>query len=192
MKILDLPILLASRSPRRSQLLREAGFNIRIDSIEIDEVYPDDLDKENVAEYLAKLKAEASLSLKKENEVLIASDTIVYMDGVIYGKPKSREEAVDVLQQLSGKEHRVITGVAIHYKNKTISFSDSSSVWLDHLSAEEIDYYVDNFNPYDKAGAYAIQEWIGHCKIVKIEGTYNNIMGLPVQKLYTHLKELSI
>ena len=80
----------------------------------------------------------------------------------------------------------------MHYKNKSISFSDSASVWLDHLSQEEIDYYVDNFNPYDKAGAYAIQEWIGHCKILKIEGTYNTIMGLPVQKLYSNLKELSI
>lgn len=192
MKILDIPILLASRSPRRSQLLREAGFNIRIDSIEIDEVYPEDLAKEKVAEYLANLKAEASISLKKEEEVLIASDTIVYMDGVIYGKPKSREDAVRILQELSGKEHRVITGVSMHYKNKTVSFSDSASVWLDHLSQEEIDYYVDNFNPYDKAGAYAIQEWIGHCKILKIEGTYNTIMGLPVQKLYSNLKELSI
>lgn len=190
MKIFNTPILLASRSPRRSQLLEESGFKIRVDSIEIEEIFPEDLPKTKVAEYLANLKAEASIELLNDGEVLVAADTIVLQDKTIYGKPKDREDAINILQTLSNNKHQVITGVCMIYGDKKAVFSEQSTVFIDSLSLSEIEYYVDNFNPYDKAGAYAIQEWIGHCKISKIEGTYNNIMGLPVQKVYRNLIKL--
>ena len=190
MDIFNTPILLASKSPRRSQLLNEAGFNIRVDSIEVEEIYPADLEKRSVAAYLAELKAKSSKSLLKQNELLITADTIVLKDDIIYGKPKDRQEAIDTLRILSGDVHEVITGVCMIYNNQKVVFSESSKVHLDELNDDEIAYYVDFFNPYDKAGAYAIQEWIGHCKISRIEGTYNNIMGLPVQLIYKHLTKL--
>ena len=190
MDIFNTPILLASKSPRRSQLLNEAGFNIRVDSIEVEEIYPADLEKRSVAAYLAELKAKSSESLLKQNELLITADTIVLKDDIIYGKPKNRQDAIDTLRILSGDVHEVITGVCMIYNNQKVVFSESSKVHLDELNDDEITYYVDFFNPYDKAGAYAIQEWIGHCKISRIEGTYNNIMGLPVQLIYKHLTKL--
>lgn len=190
MEIFKTPILLASKSPRRSQLLKEAGFEIRIDSVEVEEIYDEDLEKESVAAYLAELKADASKTLLKDKELLIAADTIVLQENVIYGKPKDREDAVRTLETLSNNSHKVITGVCMIYCDKKIVFSEQSTVFLDPLSKKEIEYYVDFFNPYDKAGAYAIQEWIGHCKISKIEGTYNNIMGLPVQLVYKNLVKL--
>lgn len=190
MKIFNTPILLASKSPRRSQLLKEAGFNIRIDSVEVEELFPADMPKGSVAQYLAELKADASKKLLKKDELLIAADTIVLKNNKIFGKPKDRADAITTLQQLSDSSHEVITGVCMILGDQKVVFSETSTVFLNALSTEEIEYYVDHFTPYDKAGSYAIQEWIGHCKITKIEGTYNNIMGLPVQLVYKNLLKL--
>jgi len=190
MKIFNTPILLASKSPRRSQLLKEAGFKIRVDSVEVEELFPADTPKDSVAAYLAELKADASKKLLKKEELLIAADTIVLKNNKIFGKPIDREDAITTLQQLSNSSHEVITGVCMIFGDQKVVFSETSTVFLNALSTEEIEYYVDHFNPYDKAGSYAIQEWIGHCKITKIEGTYNNIMGLPVQLVYKNLLKL--
>jgi septum formation protein len=182
-------IILASKSPRRSQLLSQAGFQFEIKTKEVEEDFPETMPVEEVAEFLAIKKATASKDVVKEDEVLLAADSVVILNDTIYGKPKDRADAQNILKALSGQQHQVITGVCLLSQNKQVSFSGVSKVHFKELSAEEIDFYIDKYQPYDKAGAYAIQEWIGLCKIHKIEGTYANIMGLPVDLVYKHLAE---
>lgn len=188
MKALEKKIILASKSPRRSQLLRQAGFHFEIKTKEIDEVFPDDMPAEDVAPFLAEQKALAAAHfLESEEEVLLTSDSVVILDGVIYGKPVDYEDAVRILRNLSGRVHTVITGVCLLSKSKKRVFFDESKVHIEPLTEEEIEYYIKTYQPFDKAGAYAVQEWIGLCKISKIEGTYTNIMGLPMEKVYKEL-----
>jgi len=181
-------LILASKSPRRKELLERASIPFTIRTLDVEEVYPDNLPKNEVAEYLAVLKAEAALPNLADNEIVLGADSIVILEDTIYGKPKDTQDAHHILRQLSGQTHEVITGVCLLSKNKKVSFSAVSKVWMEELSEEEIAYYVETFQPFDKAGAYAIQEWIGLCKISKIEGTYSNIMGLPTEMVYRALK----
>ena len=181
-------LILASKSPRRKELLERSNIPFIIRTLEVEEIYPDSLPKIEVAEYLAILKAEAARPNLAENEIVFGADSIVILKDTIYGKPKDAEDAHHILRQLSGQPHEVITGVCLLSKNKKVSFSAVSKVWMEELTEEEISYYVDTFKPFDKAGGYAIQEWIGLCKISKIEGTYSNIMGLPTEMVYRELR----
>lgn len=188
MKAFEHKIILASKSPRRSELLRKAGFDFQVKALDIEETYPDDLNVNAVPEFLAKKKAYGSKSLLEDDQLLITADTVVIFEQEIFGKPKDFDHAYKMLGRLSGQLHKVITGVCLLTEHKEYSFSDESKVQLSSLSEAEIKYYVDNYKPFDKAGSYAIQEWIGICKIEKIEGSYSNIMGLPMQKLYPVLE----
>lgn len=189
MNTLQRKLILASKSPRRSFLLKQAGFDFEINAIDIDETnYPSDLPVEEVPAYLAREKARAAWHLIKNNEIIIASDSVVIIDNEIFGKPNDYTDAVRILQALSGRMHLVITGVCLLAAEKEEVFSDVAKVYIDELSNEEIDYYIQHYQPYDKAGAYAIQEWIGLCKVSKIEGTQSNIMGLPVHLVYQKLQ----
>lgn len=182
-------LILASKSPRRSQLLTEAGFTFTIRTKEVEENYPKKLSPKKVPLFLAEKKATACADFLKKGQILLAADTIVTKGKKIYEKPKDKTDAVRILKKLSGSWHKVITGVCLLSKKKKVSFIGVSKVKLEVLSTREIDYYIEQFQPYDKAGAYAIQEWIGLCKISKIKGTYSNIMGLPVDLVYRHLRE---
>jgi len=190
MKVLQQKIILASKSPRRRQLLEQAGFHFEVKTQDTPEDYPANLPAEKVSPYLAEKKAVASASLVGEGEVLLTADSVVILNGKIYEKPQDRADAQRILRELSGQKHRVITGVCLMNKAAKRVFSGISDVQFDVLTAEEIDHYVDTYRPYDKAGSYAIQEWIGLCKISKIEGTYANIMGLPVDLVYRELQAL--
>ena len=181
-------IILASKSPRRKELLEKAGYTVEIYLKEVEEDFPDDIKTDMVAEYLAIKKANECAEAIKEDAILLTADSVVILDDIIYGKPKDEAEAKDILRKLSGRTHKVITGVCLKSSNKTFSFSSTSLVTMDNLSEEEIQYYIENYRPYDKAGAYGIQEWIGLCKISKIEGSYANIMGLPIDMVYKNLE----
>ncbi len=183
------PLILASKSPRRSQLLSQAGFEFSIQTKDTEESYPAQLPPQQVPTFLAEKKAMACQAFLQKETILIAADTIVIQEGLIYEKPKDRADAIRILTTLSGKMHEVITGVCLLSKDKQMVFAGQSNVFFASISAAEIEYYVDTYQPYDKAGAYAIQEWIGLCKITKIEGTYANIMGLPVDLVYKNLME---
>ena len=181
-------IILASASPRRKQLLEELEIPFKVQTKNVKETFPADLKPEEVAAYLSKLKANAFLEDElDERSLIITADTIVTLEGEILGKPVDRPDAIQILQRLSGKKHQVITGVSLRSKQKQITFSVSTDVYFKQLSSAEIDFYVDTFKPYDKAGAYGIQEWIGHAAIEKIEGSYFNVMGLPTHRLYEEL-----
>lgn len=184
-------ILLASHSPRRHELLGMLGIDFSVaDSIDVDESYPADIPVDTVAEYLSRKKAEAySLTLKPDT-VLITADTIVIVNGEILGKPHSEENAREMLKKLSGKKHKVITGVTISTTEKRHSFSAVTNVTFDSLTDVEIECYIKRYHPFDKAGAYGIQEWIGAVGIEGIEGSYYNVMGLPVHRLYKCLSTL--
>ncbi len=187
-KINKYDILLASKSPRRQQLLKEVGINFRlITKNGIKEEYPDNLVKEEIAIFLSKLKAKAFVNELKANTILITADTIVCNNNIVLGKPKDYNDAINIISSLSGKQHTVITGMCLTSLNKQKSFYSSTEVFFKNLSFEEIDYYVKNYKPYDKAGAYGIQEWIGYIGIEKIIGSYFNVVGLPIQKLYEEL-----
>jgi septum formation protein len=181
-------IILASASPRRKQLFEELGIQYTIQPKDVDESYDPQLPPQKVAEYLSEKKARAFSNKEiSENTLVIAADTIVAVNDLILGKPENNEDARKMLQQLSGRDHEVITGVTIrtHYNLKT--FSVGTRVYFKELSDEEITYYIQNFKPFDKAGAYGIQEWIGHVAIERIEGSYFNVMGLPTHRLYEEL-----
>lgn len=179
-------IVLASGSPRRQELLRDLGLNFRIDVREVEEVFPDNLSKEDIPVFLAKLKAKPFRG-ELTNEMIITSDTIVYHQGSVLGKPKDHDDAVSMLRSLSGCSHEVITGVCLTTKEKEVTFSTSTEVHFKALSREEIEYYITHYAPFDKAGAYGIQEWIGFIGVERIRGSYFNVMGLPVQRLYEEL-----
>jgi septum formation protein len=181
-------LILASQSPRRQYLLKELGLNFEIRTTNAPEVYPGHLKHEQIAVYLAEQKADSfDTSRLDAKALIIAADTIVFIEDEILGKPGNYKEAVRMLMKLSGKRHEVITAVCLKSKNKRSTFSVISSVYFKELSMEEIDYYIENFQPFDKAGGYGIQEWIGYIGISKIEGSYFNIMGLPVKEFYEEL-----
>jgi len=190
-EIFQYKIILASKSPRRLQLIKQMGFEVGVRTINVEEVYPKEIPYNNIAEYLAQKKAEGfNISNIKEKEILLTADTIVFIDNKPIGKPKDREEAISFLQNLSEKEHKVITGCCLKTKYKTSTFSVCTNVFFKKLSQEEIEYYIDKYQPYDKAGAYGIQEWIGLIGIEKIEGCFYNVMGLPTTELFKQIKEI--
>ncbi|WP_337623036.1 Maf-like protein [Prevotellamassilia timonensis] len=182
-------IVLASNSPRRKELLQRMGVNFKVRTLfGIDESYPDSLRGEDIVCYISRNKAKAYQSSMAPNELLITADTIVYVDGEVMGKPKNAEQAKEMLHKLSGKTHQVITGVTIVTAKRTENFGVTSQVKFTNITDEEINFYVDNYLPFDKAGAYGIQEWIGIVAVEEIKGSYFNVVGLPVQRLYQKLK----
>ena len=186
-------IILASNSPRRKELLAglDVQFEVRIIP-GIDESYPETLPTMDIAEYIAQKKAKAYRETMADDELIITADTIVVLDDKVLGKPKDAEEARCMLHALSGKTHQVVTGVVLTTKELQKHFSVVSNVTFKTLSDNEIDYYVDTYKPMDKAGAYGIQEWIGYVGVTRLEGSYFNVMGLPVQRIYEAMKEFSI
>ncbi|MFA9370355.1 MAG: Maf-like protein [Labilibaculum antarcticum] len=185
----DYQLILASQSPRRHEMLKELGLIFEIRTKEVEEIYPEGLEPEQIPVYLSELKAKAFEEDIKSNELVITADTIVCVDDWILGKPKDREDAVKMLNALSNRSHQVISGVCLMSKEKKVSFSTTTNVHFKALSDEEIDYYIDNYKPFDKAGAYGIQEWIGFIGIDGIEGSYFNVVGLPIQRLYQELSK---
>jgi septum formation protein len=185
-------IILASQSPRRKQLLEWAEVPFEVFVKETDERFPPGLKPGEVAVYIARNKALAVQQLRNENEIIVAADTIVVLGDNIIGKPVHREDAVSILLALSGEKHRVITGVVIRKGDKEIAFADSTEVEFHNLSVKEIEFYVDKYKPYDKAGAYAIQEWIGVVGIKSINGDFYNVMGLPVSRVVRELKRFEV
>ena len=185
----DYQIILASGSPRRQKFFKELEIPVSVDVRPIEEVYPKELKEEEITEYLSKLKADAFDDLK-QNQILITSDTIVYNDAEALGKPAERQDAIRMISSLSGKDHEVITSVCFTTYNGQKVLSHKTRVFFSELSKDEIEYYVDNYKPYDKAGAYAIQEWIGLIGIEKIEGSYFNVVGLPTHLVYKTLKTM--
>ncbi len=187
---LNYQIILASNSPRRKELLSGLGLNYEVRTLPgIDESYPDTLQGEEIPVYISSKKASAYLDTLKDNELLITADTIVWLDGRVLGKPADEKEACQMLRDLSGKTHQVITGVTLATTTFQKSFASVSQVTFAPLSEEEISYYVNHYHPMDKAGSYGVQEWIGFIGVERIEGSYFNVMGLPVQRLYRELKE---
>jgi len=183
-------IILASNSPRRRELLAGLDIDFEVKTIPgIEESFPKTLSKEEIPVFLAKQKAHAYQKYLKENTLLITADTIVWIEGNVYNKPETEQEAKEMLQILSGKTHEVITGVCLTGLKKQQAFHVSSQVKFAELQEDEIDYYVKKYKPYDKAGAYGVQEWIGYIGVEKIDGSFYNVMGLPVRVLYTYLKE---
>jgi len=180
-------LILGSGSPRRSFLLSELGLDFDIRIKQVNESYPVELKAEEISEFLCKLKASAFLDQLAANEVLITADTIVWLEGNALGKPRDKKEASDMLQMLSDKSHEVISSVALTSLEKQVVISDKTIVTFKKLTEEEIQYYIDHFKPFDKAGAYGIQEWLGYIGITEIKGSYFNVMGFPVQKFYETL-----
>ena len=184
-------LILASASPRRRELLAGCDLAFTLaEKFECEECYPADLAADKVAEYLSQLKGNAYPHALADNDILLTADTVVILGDKILGKPHSEEEARAMITTLSGASHKVVTGVTLRTTKQTISFSAESVVKFRMLDTEEIAYYVEKYRPLDKAGAYGIQEWIGYIGIEGIEGSFYNVMGLPVQRLYTALKEL--
>lgn len=182
-------ILLGSKSPRRRELLQMMRIPFNVVTITgVKETYPDDIPADEVPLYLSGKKADAYLPHIREDEIIITADTLVILGTKILGKPKSQEDAKEMLRELSGNTHKVITGVTIANHNKRTSFSTETLVQFANISDREIEYYVDNFLPLDKAGAYGIQEWIGGVAVEKIDGSFYNVMGLPIHQLYRTLK----
>jgi len=180
-------LILASGSPRRKSILKDLGLEFEIRLKEVDESYPSGLKGEEISEYLAKLKASPFLKELQKNEILITADTIVWLEGQALGKPKNKNEASQMLRALSNKTHEVISSVAITTPGQQMIISDNTKVSFKELSDKEINYYIDHFEPFDKAGGYGIQEWMGYIGIKKIEGSYFNVVGFPVQKFYEAL-----
>ncbi len=180
-------IILASGSPRRQQFMKELGIDFEIRLKEVKEIYPDNLQGAEITDYLAELKANSLKDSLTDNEIVITSDTIVWHEGKALGKPADYDDAFAMLKSLSGKTHEVITSVCLMNNSHTETFNDTTNVTFHALQDGEIKYYIDNFKPYDKAGAYGIQEWIGLVAIAKIEGSYSNVVGMPVEKVYRHL-----
>ena len=184
-------IILASNSPRRRELLAGLGIDYEVKTLPgIEESYPDNLQGEEIPVYIAREKADAYRPHIRKDELIITADTIVWLDGEVLGKPKDEADACRMLRQLSGWVHQVSTGVCSTTADTQRAFATTTDVTFDTLSEEEIDYYVKNYRPLDKAGAYGVQEWIGFIGVTRLEGSYFNVMGLPVQRLYKELKKL--
>jgi septum formation protein len=184
-------IILASGSPRRKQLLEWAEVPFEVKSRSTDESYPGGLNPEEVAIHIARNKALAIVKECPRDSIILAADTIVVLDQRIIGKPADREDAIEILSALSGQHHRVITGVVIRKNELEKTFSDSTTVQFHSLTRQEIEYYIDKYKPYDKAGAYAIQEWIGVVGIQSVQGDFYNVMGLPVSRVVRELQSFS-
>lgn len=181
-------VILASGSPRRRELMAGLGVNYEVRILpDVDESYPHTLQGEEIPLYIAKEKADAYIPMMQPDELIITADTIVWLDGKVLGKPRDREDALQMLRTMSGRTHKVFTGVCITTTDWQRSFTAQTEVRFATLSEDEIIYYVDNFKPMDKAGAYGVQEWIGFIGVENISGSYYNIMGLPVQRLYREL-----
>ena len=182
-------LLLASQSPRRRELLKMLDIPFEVVEIhDVEEIYPEDLQADHVPEYLSRLKAAAYKEELKDGDILITADTVVIIDDRLIGKPKDKEDAFRILSRLSGRVHRVVTGVTLTSTKKSVTFSSVTDVEFAKLSDEEISYYLDHYHPMDKAGAYGIQEWIGAVGIAAIDGSFYNVMGLPVHRLYQELR----
>lgn len=184
------PIILASKSPRRQELLKLMGFDFQVVLREVDESYPPGLSPSEIAVYISEKKARA-FDLLIENEIVITADTIVSLDGNIMGKPENEDHAFEMLSELSGKRHDVITGVSLLKNHKLSSFYELTEVFFKEIGAEQIRYYINTCQPMDKAGAYGIQEWIGLVAVDRINGSYSNVVGLPTHRLYAELCKLS-
>lgn len=183
-------LILASNSPRRKELLAGLGLEYEVRTLpDVDESYPETLQGGDIPLFISKIKADAYKTLLQPDELMITADTIVWMDGMVLGKPRNRFGAIEMLRQLSGHTHQVFTGVTITTATRQHSFSVGTEVCFANLTDEEIVYYVDTYQPMDKAGAYGVQEWIGYIGVENISGSYFNVMGLPVQRLYTELKK---
>ena len=188
MKITDYKVILASNSPRRKELLKGIDIDFEVKLLpNIDESYPESLRGDEIAEFVALKKATPYIPSLAANDLLITADTIVLLEGVVYGKPSNKEEAKEMLRTLSGKTHSVISGVCLTSIDKQISFSATSEVEFAELTDSEIEYYVNHYSPFDKAGSYGVQEWIGYVAVKNINGSYYNIMGLPIHRLYREL-----
>lgn len=186
-KFQDYNIILASGSPRRQKFLKDLGLSFVLKKLDVHEEYPKYLHGSEITNYLAKLKADAYPPPLEPKDILITADTIVRFDGKILGKPKDADDAKAMLRLLSNGAHEVITSVCIKTLKKTRIFSDATIVYFDQLSDEEIDYYLDQYHPFDKAGSYGIQEWLGYIGVIKIEGCFFNVMGFPVHKFYKEM-----
>jgi len=189
-KFKDKHIILASASPRRQELFKELGLKFTIKVKSIEEKYPSTLKEEEITNYLAELKAAAFENELNENDIVITSDTIVWHKNRPLEKPNNKLEAIKMLQELSGTKHKVITSICIKTSTTQKVFFDTTVVYFKQLASEEIEFYVENYKPFDKAGAYGIQEWIGFIGVTKLEGSYFNVMGLPVHKLYEELLKM--
>ena len=183
-------IILASNSPRRQELIKSLDIPFTVRIKEVKEVYPKELKQAEITDYLSTLKASPFKPELQENDILITSDTIVWLNNKALGKPKNHEEAFNMIKELSNATHKVITSICITNKSFQHVFNDTTTVTFRELLDEEINYYITNYKPFDKAGAYGIQEWIGKIGITKIEGSYFNVMGFPVHKLYKELSKL--
>ena len=188
-KLNEFNIILASRSPRRQQLLHELGLKFDVVIKDYEETYPEGLDGEEIARYIAHGKAASFINQLSVNDIVIAADTIVWCNKKVLGKPLDQEDAITILKEISGNTHEVITGVSICSHSREITFSESTKVTFEVFTDEEIAYYTANYKPYDKAGAYGIQEWIGIIACSHIDGSYFNVVGLPVQRLYKELQK---
>lgn len=186
-ELLKYHIVLASKSPRRQQLLNGLGVEFEIRTRDTDETFSNTLHNEQIALYLAEIKAQAMSDTLKPGELIITADTIVCLGNEVLNKPADEAEACKMLKALSGQMHRVYTGVCLTTREKQRLFFDETKVFFRNLTEEEIAYYVENYRPYDKAGSYGAQEWMGYVGVERIEGSYFNVMGLPVHKLYTEL-----
>jgi septum formation protein len=184
-------IILASRSPRRQQILRDLGLRFDVVTRDYPETYPENLTGSEIAMYLAKEKSKCFKDKISDDEIVITADTIVWCNNRVLGKPSDKEDAIGMIRDLAGNTHEVITGVSILSSARERTFYDSTKVTFEALSDEEINYYIEKFRPYDKAGAYGIQEWIGLAACSRIEGSYFNVVGLPVQKLYKELRDFT-
>ena len=183
-------LLLASQSPRRRELMTGCGLPYELaPKYECEEIYPDKLAAEEVPAYLSQLKSNACPTPLAPNDILLTADTVVVLDGHVLGKPRDRDDACNMLRRLSGHRHTVVSGVTLRSLARRRTFSVSSDVWFRPLSDEEIVYYVEQCHPYDKAGSYGIQEWIGYAAIERIDGSFYNVMGLPIQRVYTELEK---
>lgn len=184
-------IVLASNSPRRKELLSGLGVDYVVKTLpDVDETYPEGLNEEDIAKHIARGKAEAYREVMNDDELVITADTIVWLEGTVMGKPKDEEDAREMLRRLSGKTHQVVTGVCLTTTSMQKTFATVTDVTFSNLTEEEIDYYVTRYRPMDKAGSYGVQEWIGFVGVENLSGSYFNVMGLPIQRLYTELKKL--
>ena len=189
-KLANYSIILASGSPRRQQFFKDLDLDFEIRLKDVEEIYPPELKAEEITNYLAELKANAFEGELNENEILITSDTIVWHNDKALGKPKDKEDAFAILKSLSNATHEVITSVCFKTKNKTELISEITKVTFNTLTDAVIDYYLEHYKPYDKAGAYGIQEWIGFIGVAKVEGSYTNVMGMPTDKVFEYLNNL--
>lgn len=189
-KLKKYTLILASGSPRRQQFFKDLDLDFEIRLKEIEEIYPPELKAVEITDYLAQLKADAFEGELKTNEILVTSDTIVWHENKALGKPKNAQEAFEMIKSMSNKTHEVITSVCFKTNSASVLLNDITKVTFNELSDEAILYYIENYKPYDKAGAYGIQEWFGFMAVAKVEGSYTNVMGLPTAKVYKYLSTL--